>query len=328
MPLFQKLSQLFFWGFEGTTLSPQIKKLFKSCPPAGMILFKRNIESLEQVKKFNHSLQKLVSHKIFIGVDQEGGRVGRLPLPFPQYPPAATWGKFFDGGKNKGLVFEAGYFLGTELRRFGFNINFVPVLDVNSNPKNPIIGDRSFSRDPKIAAQAAIAFYQGMKKAGIVACGKHFPGHGDTNQDSHLTLPHVKKNRESLKKTELFPFQKAIKARIPMLMTAHVIYSALDPKNPATLSKKILTELLRKEMKFQGVLISDDLEMKAVSKKYTSEESALLSLEAGVDLILICRGGEDGDRIVQKVFQEVQKSPVLKKRIDESYQRVTSLLGS
>lgn len=331
MSLFQKLSRLFFWGFEGTALSPEIKNLFKLCPPAGVVLFKRNIESLDQVKRFNWSLKelgkKLASHKIFISVDQEGGRVGRLPPPFPQYPPAETWGEFFDEGKNKGLVFEAGYFLGSELRKAGFNTDFAPILDVNSNPQNPIIGDRAFSRDPKIAAEAAIAFYQGMKKAGIVACGKHFPGHGDTNQDSHLALPRVKRSWESLKKIELVPFREAIKFRMPMLMTAHVVYSALDPKKPATLSKKILTGLLRKEMGFQGVLISDDLKMKAVSEKYTVEESALLSLEAGVDLILICRGGEMGPEIVQKVFREVQKSSALRKRVDESYQRVSRLIS-
>ncbi|QQR79954.1 MAG: hypothetical protein IPJ69_11505 [Deltaproteobacteria bacterium] len=171
-----------------------------------------------------------------------------------------------------------------------------------------------------------MAFAEGLQKAGIVTCGKHFPGHGDTHQDSHLTLPTVKRSKSVLEKVELFPFRQAIQKKIPMLMTAHVVFPALDPKNPATLSKKILTDLLRKKWKYNGVIISDDFEMKAISEKYSHAEACVLSLEAGVDMLLICRGGEQGLETVEKVYAEVQKSPFLKSQAFQSHARILRLL--
>ncbi len=318
--MFHKLSRLFVWGFEGPKVSASLRSHWRKYPPAGVILFKRNLENPRQIQALTRELKGSL-----IGIDEEGGRVSRLPPPFLPYPPAATWGRIYRRDKGTKTIFQAGCELARELISLGINTDFAPVLDVNSNPKNPIIGDRAFSEDPKIAAKAAVAFFQGMKRGGLIACGKHFPGHGDTRSDSHLVLPRVKKSRAGLERVEFHPFREAIRAGIPMLMTAHVVYPALDPKNPATLSRKILQDLLRKKMRFKGVVISDDLNMKAISKKYSPVEAAVRSLEAGVDLILICRGGEEGEEIVEKVAKIVAKDRRLKDRINESFSRISTL---
>lgn len=321
----QKVSSLFVWGFEGTEVSSDFKKLLKQHHPAGVILFKRNLEFPEQIKELTRSLRAERVSPLLIGIDEEGGRVGRLPDPFLHFPPAATLGKIHETKQGKKIVTELGAIMARQLLSLGINADFAPVLDVNSNPKNPIIGDRAFSSDPKVVAAAALAFEQGMRAEGLVTCGKHFPGHGDTRTDSHLTLPRVNRDRRLLNKIELAPFRAAIERKIPMLMTAHVVYKTLDPKNPATLSSKILTDLLRKKLKFKGVVISDDLQMKAVAQKYSEVESSILSLEAGVDLLLICRGGEEGGVIVEAVTREVSKSPALQARVNESLRRVQFL---
>ncbi len=316
----KKISQLFVWGFEGTQITPELKKLLKKYPPAGLILFKRNIEDLYQIKGLIRELQSLSQTPLLIGIDEEGGRVRRLPEPFIQFPPAAFWGKLLKEQKDKQLIFDMGHCLAHELLSLGINTDFAPVLDVNSNSKNPIIGDRAFSENPKLVAEAAVSFYLGMKKAGVIACGKHFPGHGDTKTDSHLELPRVNRTRPSLQKIELPPFDRAIQKGIPMLMTAHVVYRAWDSKNPATLSSKILRGLLRKKMGFKGVIISDDLGMKAVSQKYSILESSLLSLQAGVNLLLVCRGGEGGGEVVEKFLQKTDSSliPVIEESLKKN----------
>lgn len=222
----ENLSRLFVWGFEGESVSSELRKLFQKYPPGGVILFKRNLESLRQTRLLTQELQRAGGRRLIIGVDEEGGRVSRMPPPFTKYPPAETLGRYFEESRDARLMNLLGRHLARELLSVGINTDFAPVLDVNSNPKNPIIGDRAFSRDPKIAAQAAIAFYLGMRQEGVIACGKHFPGHGDTKTDSHLTLPSVGRGQAFLEKVELTPFRRAIEKGIPMLMTAHVVYKA------------------------------------------------------------------------------------------------------
>ncbi len=317
----KKISRLFAWGFEGTTVSRPIRSLLKERPPAGVILFKRNLEGLRQLRSLTADLQAASVSPLLIGIDEEGGRVTRLPAPWTPLPPAALLGKL----KDPQIIFDAGRYLGRTLRSLGINTDFAPVLDVDSNPKNPIIGDRAFSKDPQAAARDAVAFFQGLQKEGIIACGKHFPGHGDTSTDSHLTLPVVTKGERQLEKIELFPFRKAIQAGIPMIMTAHVVYPAWDQTRPATLSPFILQELLRKRIGFKGVIVSDDLNMKGIADHYELSEAVLLGLEAGIDLFLICRGGEKGEEILQKVSKEIEKSPALLKRIEGSLRRTSHL---
>jgi beta-N-acetylhexosaminidase len=278
------------------------------------------------MKALNRDLARAGGKRFLIAIDEEGGRVSRLPQGSIKFPPAAFWGKLYEREGDLGLIAKMGRILGLELKSVGVNLDFAPVLDVNSNPKNPIIGDRAFSGDPRKAAKVALAFAEGLKRAGVLVCGKHFPGHGDTATDSHLTLPRVRRGRKGLETIELFPFKKAIAAKIPLLMTAHVIYKALDPKLPATLSPMIMTDLLRKRLGYRGVVVSDDLQMKAISQKYAPEEAAVASLAAGVDLLLVCEGFEKiGLSVMEKTAREVAKSRFLKRRLEESLERIAHL---
>lgn len=320
------ISRLFFWGFEGTKVTKRPRDFLKKYKPAGVILFKRNLESVDQMRALTRDLKKAGGSRLLIGIDEEGGRVSRVPSGALKFPPAALWGRFVERGGSLTLIERSGRLLGKELKYLGVNTDFAPVLDVNSNPANPIIGDRAFSKDPEIAARTALAFQKGLRKEGIITCGKHFPGHGDTKTDSHLTLPRVSRSRASLERIELLPFRRAVTARLPMLMTAHVVYEAFDPKHPATLSPKILQDLLRKKMRYRGVVISDDLQMKALSRRYSEIESALMALEAGCDLLLICEGLETiGLRVMEAVSREVSRSPALQKRVREALSRVSAL---
>lgn len=311
----EEVSQLFLWGFDGTELNPSLKKVLKF-PPAGLIFFRHNIESPAQLKKLTTSLKK-IDPLLLLGIDQEGGRVSRLPPPWSQHPPACTY-------KTGEASFLAGYQIGKELREAGLNLDFAPVLDVDSNPKNPIIGDRAFASTPEAVIQSALPFAQGLSKAGIIPCGKHFPGHGDTDTDSHETLPFVSHSRKRLEKIELPPFQAAIREKIPMLMTAHVLYPAWDKKWPATLSRSIL-KILRDRLHFRGLVISDDLLMKGIANQQTLLESSLRALEAGVDLLLICKGFEKSDEFLDHFYQELIQNSRLIQRCRESLKRLQLL---
>ncbi len=322
----KSVSQLFVWGFSGTKLSRSAKEFLKKHRPAGVILFKRNIESRQQMVSLTRELRRFGGPRLLIGIDEEGGRVSRLPLDMMRFPRASFWGEVFARTKDLASIGRFGRLLGRELKSVGVNLDFAPVLDVDSNPKNPIIGDRAFSSDPDAVSSVALAFEKGLRREGIVTCGKHFPGHGDTDQDSHLTLPFVNRSRKLLEKVELKPFQAAARAGVPMLMTAHVVYRALDPKNMATFSPKILKDILRTQLKFRGLVISDDFRMKAVSAKYSDAEAAVLSLNAGVDLPLVCEGMEEsGEGTLAKLEKEIRGSQALRLTIDKSLARLSRL---
>lgn len=317
-----KVAGLMMWGFNGQRLTPRLRRLLHRYPPAGVILFKRNIRSLSQIQALNAALKK-VGPKLLIGVDQEGGRVARIH-GLCEFPPAAVYGQVYQQQRGVHFVEAIARLMGWELRRLGFNLDFAPVLDVHSNPRNPIIGDRAFANDPQVVIKTAIPFYRGLLSEGIIPCGKHFPGHGDTQSDSHLELPEVDRSRSELYRTELAPFREAIRQGIPTLMTAHVVYRALDPDHPATLSKKIMTDLLRQELGFRGVLFSDDLFMKALAQ-HSLEESLALALEAGNDLFLLCRDFETRHEVVDSLTQLVSRSPALKCRVGQAFARVAQL---
>src|SRR5262249_47601889 len=213
-------------------------------------------------------------HPPLIGVDQEGGRVMRLPAPALALPPMRELGSAGD----LSLVRRAARAVAAELRAIGFTMNFAPVLDVDSNPANPIIGDRAFGHDPRSVMRAGVAFLQGLQDKGVLACGKHFPGHGDTDVDSHLDLPVVRHDRKRLDASELPPFRAASGAGVAALMTAHLVCEALDPGIPATFSRAICGSLLRAEIGFEGLLVSDDLEMNAIAARWPVEEAAVESV--------------------------------------------------
>jgi len=275
-------------GFDGTRVTDSLRNFLEQWNLGGVILFKRNIESLEQVAVLNQSIYDAAAVTPIVSVDHEGGKVFRLPEPFTVFPPMKAVGNYCAAQGEPDMGLEIGKIFAKELRAAGFNLDYAPVLDVDSNPKNPIIGDRAFSCDPEAAAQIALAFWQGLQSEGVLGCGKHFPGHGDTLQDSHLTLPVVDKSFEALAACEFIPFQRAIRRGIPMLMTAHVRYPALDPVWPATLSQSILGGLLRKQLGFEGLIISDDFFMKGIAAHWGLEEATERFLQAGGDLVLLC----------------------------------------
>lgn len=304
------LGQLFMFGFDGLFLPQRARDLLEKDQAFGVTLFKRNIESREQVYALNRSIPGLIS------VDQEGGRVARLKGICSDIPPMREIGQA--ARLNPGLPHEIGLKMGRELKELGFHLDFAPVLDVDTNPKNPIIGDRSFSRDPEEVARFGAKFIQGMQSTGILACAKHFPGHGDTEVDSHLDLPVVSRG-------ELVPFQAAIQAGVACIMTAHIVVKALDPKVPATLSHAILTDLLRKKMGYEGVIISDDLEMHAVADRYSIRELVRLGLIAGVDLFLICRDLDKTRQAMDAAHDLVDRGEVPKARIIDALSRIQRL---
>jgi len=279
-------AQLFMVGLPGPTLDAPTRAFLAEHPPGGVILFKRNVRSGAQLRRLVAAIHESgPGVPPLVALDHEGGRVHRLPPPFTRFPPAAVLGARGDAR----LAEAVGRAMGRELRALGIDLDFAPVLDVRSNPRNHVIGDRAFGSDPAPVARLALAFARGLGRAGIVACGKHFPGHGASAGDSHFVLPRVRRSRRALTAVDLVPFARAVAARIPALMTAHVVYPALDPRRPATLSPVICETLLRRRMRFRGVLFSDDLEMNAVAARLPPARAAVAALAAGCDMLLVCQ---------------------------------------
>jgi len=279
------VAQLFMVGIPGPTLDRETRAFVAEHPPGGFILFKRNVRSAVQLRALVADLHGTgPGIQPLVAIDHEGGRVHRLPRPFTHFPPAAVVAA---GGDAR--VEAVGRAMGRELAAVGIDLDFAPVLDVWSNPRNQVIGDRAFGTTPAPAARLALALARGLAHAGVLACGKHFPGHGDTLGDSHFVLPRVRKSCAALARTELLPFRRAIVTGIPALMTAHVRYPALDPRRPATVSPAICRVLLRRHLGFRGVLFSDDLEMRAVAGHLSPERAAVAALQAGCDMLLVCQ---------------------------------------
>ena len=306
-------------GFEGTCLNYQIEKLITEQGIGGLILFERNYENPKQLKKLIEDLQAITpqnSPPLFISVDQEGGRILRLKEPFTQFPPMCCLGY----ANSNDLAYRFGLAMGKEMKAVGINMDFAPVLDVHSNPGNPIIGQRAISSDPEKVARLGCKIIQGFKDAQIFPVGKHFPGHGDTTQDSHLTLPRVERDQKSLEQIELIPFAKAFQAGLEVIMTAHVVYPAWDENSAATFSNIILKNLLRNKMGFKGLVISDDLEMQAVTQN--AEEIPALAINAGVDLFLICHDIPKVNQLQETLIEGIERGEIPHKTMDDSYQRI------
>lgn len=278
--------QVLVGGFEGVEVDPDFADLVRTGRVGGAILFRRNLESPAQAHDLLARLAALPAPEpLIFSVDQEGGRVQRLKSPFPELPPMRVIG----ATRRKTLARRAGALLGRTLRAVGFHQNFAPVVDVDSNPDNPVIGDRAFSDDPSVVARLGAAFIDGLQTEGIAACAKHFPGHGDTDVDSHLALPRLDHDLERLRGCELVPFRAAAAIDVASMMTAHIVFAALDPDHPATLSEKALGPLVRDEVGYRGVVVSDDLEMRAIADHYGIGDAAVRAIRAGCDQILVCR---------------------------------------
>ncbi len=317
--------QMLIAGFEGTRLTDKTRALIQDRKVGGLILFERNFENPAQLFALNRELQNAAASAnlppLFISVDQEGGRVSRLKTPFTAFPPPGVVGA---AGSDK-LARRFGEALGAELAATGINMDYAPCLDVHSNPQNPIIGARAFSSDPQAVGRLAVQFMHGMQGAGVIPVGKHFPGHGDTSQDSHLELPTVDRPAESLEALELIPFAHAVEQGLQVVMTAHVMYPAWDEEYPATFSRKIVQGILRERLGFEGVIVSDDLEMKAVEKHFKLEDVPALGVEAGLDQFMICHGFEKIEALQDQMIADVEKGDIRKDAIERSAGRIVKL---
>ncbi|OFV90100.1 MAG: hypothetical protein A3G76_16590 [Acidobacteria bacterium RIFCSPLOWO2_12_FULL_65_11] len=285
-----QIGQLLIAGFDGTAVPVELKAIAREFGLGGVILFTRNVEAPEQVAELSFEASRLVPDlPVWVSVDQEGGRVARLKAPFTEWPAMATLGRSGD----ERLVERFARAIAKELRAVGITLDYAPVLDVHTNPRNPVIGDRALGEKASEVARLGRLIVQTLQKEGVAACGKHFPGHGDTVSDSHLELPLVEHPPERLREVEFVPFRAAIDAGVAAIMTAHVLVPALDEGRPATLSKRVVTGILREELGFSGVIVSDDLEMKAITGDYTVPRAAVLAIQAGCDGVLICSGRHD-----------------------------------
>ena len=325
MSLAEKVGQLFIVGFDGMEITPELRVWMATYGWGGVILFGRNVESPAQVLILTRGLQAAVQAcghpPLLIAVDQEGGRVARLKAPFTAFPSAARVGQ----EDSEQLAHRVGEAIATELRAVGITMDMAPVLDVLSNAANTVIGDRAFGTDPHKVARLGTAFIHGMHAAGVLAVGKHFPGHGDTLLDSHVALPVCERTGIQLNACELLPFQASIAAGLQALMTAHVVYKAWDADLPATLSSAILTGILRGTMGFEGAIISDDLGMAAVSETVPWEEVPVQALRAGVDLLLICHERERQEQAYARVLSAVQRGELAEALVDRAVARIHTL---
>ena len=318
----EKIGQMIMVGCQGESLSPDEHLIFTEYGFGGFVLFRRNCCAPRQLLALCRSLwDNAASQPPFIGIDQEGGKVHRLPEPFTHFPAAAIIG----ARNDLNIAYRAGRATAAELSLVGINLSFAPVLDVNSNPGNPIIGDRAFGNDPKLVTSMSLAWACGLRDGGVIPCGKHFPGHGDTDDDSHVARPVITKSWADLHAVELPPFAEACRRGIEALMTAHVKFTALDPNHVATLSEPVVTGLLRHQLGYEGVVFSDDMEMQAISDHHEIGEAAALALRAGVDILLFCHDLEKAIQAFEFLSAEAEREPALRARIEASYRRITAL---
>jgi beta-N-acetylhexosaminidase len=316
-------AKMFCVGFDGTTVTPTIRRLIER-GVSGVILFGRNVQSAQQVAELNAELKAVAAGRpLLVCVDQEGGRVMRLREGFTPIPAMRAVGQAGDPA----LAREIGRILGRELRAVNIDVDFAPVLDVDTNPDNPVIAHRSLGRDPQLVARIGCEIIAGIQGEGVAACGKHFPGHGDTSQDSHLHLPRLPHSMDRLGRVELPPFEAAVRAGVSMIMTAHVIFEPLDSKYPATMSRPVLHGLLRERLGFNGVVITDGLEMKAIAANFSTDELVTRGVNAGIDLFAPCEESDLRDRAIDALIKAVERGEVSRERLEESGRRIDALAG-
>ena len=331
----QKVSQLLVAGIEGTQLGQDAVQAVQDYQVGGVILFGRNVESAWQLAELTNGLKDLNGDytPLFLCVDQEGGRVDRMPPEVERTPSAWSVGQTLD---TEGVGAAYGALLAEECAAFGFNMDFAPSLDIWSNPDNTVIGDRAFGNDWEWTAFFGMSAVESMEEqGGVIPVVKHFPGHGDTSVDSHVALPVVDKSLEELWQSELVPFNMTLNQEdyfgaqagpsAPAVMVAHILLSRVDPDYPASLSHRVVTSLLREEMGFDGVVCTDDLTMGAVSNTYGMGEAAVLAVEAGCDLLLVCHGADNLTAARDALLEAVDSGRISPERLDESVKRILSI---
>ncbi len=307
-------------GFAGKVRDPDIDRPIER-GVGGVVLFSRNAGDPAEVAELTCRLKQHAGRPLLVAVDQEGGSVARLRTGFTRVPAFRALGE----RRNATLARELGKVMGSELAAVGIDWDFAPVLDIDTNPRNPVIGARSLGAEPALVAELGVAFAQGLADAGVAACAKHFPGHGDTHQDSHLHLPRLPHPLERLERVELAPFRAAVAAGIPTIMVAHVVFEALDHESPASMSPAVVGELLRGRLGYRGLVVTDDLEMKAIADHFTLEEAVVRGLEAGVDVFLVCQSSELSHRAIDAIVRAVESGRVSEATLDGALERVTAL---
>jgi beta-N-acetylhexosaminidase len=316
----RRIGQLLIGSFPGHDLSVELRALAREFDLGGIILFSRNIESPEQVSEVAAEAEQMGAEQpLWVSVDQEGGRVARLKAPFTVWPPMATLGR----AGSEELASRFATALAAELSAVGVTLDYAPVLDIHTNPKNPVIGDRALAESAAEVARLGRVVVRALQAGGLAACGKHFPGHGDTSTDSHHELPLVEHPPDRLRAVEFEPFRAAIAEDVAFIMTAHVLVPSLDEHRPSTLSAAVVQRLLREELGFDGVILSDDLEMKAVSARYPVPEAAVAAIKAGCDAMLICSGNVDLQvQALEALVKAVETGDLPQARLDEAERRL------
>ena len=336
MSLEEKLEQMLIvdipYMYEGnnevdfTKVNDSVREFFKTRKPGGIILFENNMINPDQTKTMISDIQATKDKvPFFITVDEEGGRISKIPIKL-NIPTAEEIGK--TGNPKK--AFEAAQTIGKALKELGFNVDYAPTVDVNTNPNNPVIGDRSFSSDPKVVAEFGVEYINGLRSEGILSTAKHFPGHGDTVGDSHEGFVEVTHDIDRIRAVELFPFKAAIENNVDFVMVGHISAPALDStRTPASLSKPIVTDLLKNEMGFKGVAITDALDMGAITQSYNKYESVKLAINSGNDIALMpditITPGKDisqYDELINYLKEEVKKGNIKEERVNDSVIRI------
>ncbi|MGH7176225.1 MAG: beta-N-acetylhexosaminidase [Tepidisphaeraceae bacterium] len=307
-------------GFDGKTPTDELRRLIAR-GVSGVVLLARNCGAPTQVRELVTQVKDIADRPFLTCIDHEGGRVMRLGDGFTRLPSARQLGRDSSGAAAR----EAARTMARELSACGIDMNFAPVMDIDTNPNNPVIGDRSFGDDPNVVARLGCAMIEQMQRGGLLACAKHFPGHGDTSIDSHLDLPSLDHDMARLRRIELVPFVSAIEAGVSAIMTAHVVFRSIDPTVPATMSRPVVDGLLRKEFGFAGVVISDDLEMKAIVDHFGIETAVVRGALAGVDLFLICHTPQYQHLAIEALVKAVERGEVPRERLEQSARRLDAL---
>ena len=317
--LYQQVGQLMLVGFTGFSVSSELRALAREWNLGGAVLFARNVEAPEQVAELTFELQRLSQDiPLWIGVDQEGGRVARLRAPFTEWPSMFELGRH---GKSD-LAERFATALADELSAVGVTLDFAPVLDLYHESGDPVIGDRALSSDPAIVGRLGRVIIETFQNRGVAACVKHFPGHGEANVDSHCELPVIEHSPDRLREKEMAPFREAIAGEVAAVMAAHVLYPSLDEKHPASLSRSIVDDVLRSELGHQGLVVTDDLDMGAITESQTVEQAAVCALAAGCDTLLVC--GDSIDRhaaVIEAVIHAVESGEIEQSLVEDAWAR-------
>lgn len=323
MSIDEKVGQFLIVGIGGKQVSQVAKAHITKRFAGGIILFRRNIQSPQQVANLTTELQQVAVQTpnaipLFIAIDQEGGIVTRLKKGATVFPGNLALG----ATRSESLAEKAGEITALELAAVGINLNFAPVMDINTNPRNPVIGVRAYGDSPMLVSQLGTAYIRGLQANGVLATAKHFPGHGDTHVDSHKKLPTVGHDEARMNAVELAPFRAAIEARVAAMMSAHILYPALDADTPATLSHRVLTGLLREQLGFEGLIITDDLEMQAIDAHYQTGNAAVMAIQAGADIVMVPWSLKKQQQAYNALRNAVKRGKISRTRLEASVRRI------